>query len=161
MFEFFSFSASPLIDILAFLLEHGVTDPQTIVRDPMVTAGRVLLDNYGDRFCESIIHVLEDVLNQELKPEENTTRFDYRHEAAVVLLGAAGKHLNRDDPHLILILESLVKALSTPVASIQRAVADCLVSIVQVLKSDDRMNDYLGTLIRKVGLRSVFAPHML
>jgi hypothetical protein len=116
----------------------------------MVTAGRILLDNYGDRYCESIIHVLEAVLDQELKPNESTTRFDYRHEATVVLLGAAGKHLNKDDPHLIIILESLVKALSTPVASIQRAVADCLVSIVQVLKADDRMNEYLGTLLRKV-----------
>lgn len=116
----------------------------------MVTAGRVLLDNYGDAYCESILHVLENTLNQELRPDEEVIRFDYRHEAAVVLLGAAGKHLNRDDPHLINILESLVKALSTPVASIQRAVADCLVSIVQVLKTDERMNEYLGMLIKKV-----------
>jgi hypothetical protein len=121
----------------------------------MVTAGRVLLDNYGDSYCESIIQVLENTLNQESRPDEDVTRFDHRHEAAVVLLGAAGKHLSRDDPHLINILESLVKALSTPVASIQRAVADCLVSIVQVLKTDERMNEYLGMLIKKVSLPSL------
>ena len=127
-----------------------MTDNEAIVREAMVGAGRVLLDNYGDAYCESILHVLENTLNQELRSDEEVSLFDYRHEAAVVLLGAAGKHLQRDDPHLINILDSLVKALSTPVASIQRSVADCLVSIVQVLKTDERMNEYLGMLINKV-----------
>lgn len=135
---------------MAFLLEYGVTDAQIAVRDLMVSAGRALIDNYGDAFCERIIQVLEDTLGQSIRPNEDTAQYDHRHEAAVVLLGAAGKHLNKDDPHLMVILDSLVKALDTPVASVQRAVADCLVSVVQVLKADERMNEYLAMLLKKV-----------
>lgn len=115
----------------------------------MIAAGRAILDNYGDHYCESIIRVLEDTLKQPISSGESTTRFDHRHESAVVLLGAAGKHLNKDDPHLMTILETLVTALDTPVASIQKAVADCLVSLVQVLKANSRMNDFLGLLLQK------------
>lgn len=116
----------------------------------MLDTGRALIDSYGQNHCPAIVHTLEDTLSGESSPDEDIARFDRRHESAVIFMGCAGKHLSKEDPQMIVILESLVAALNTPVGSIQRAVADCLVPLVQGLKTDDRIKDMLEALITQV-----------
>jgi len=43
-----------------------------------------------------------------------------------------GKHLDKGDPEIVVITESLIKALRTPSESVQRAVAEGLTPLVQV-----------------------------
>lgn len=50
----------------------------------------------------------------------------------MVLLGAVGKHLDKTDPAIDLIADTLVDALKIPSESVQTAVADCLAPLVQV-----------------------------
>ena len=42
------------------------------------------------------------------------------------------QHLDKEDPEIVAIIETLIKALATPSESVQRAVADCLTPLVQV-----------------------------
>lgn len=115
----------------------------------MLSTGRSLIDSYGHDHCASIVEILEHTLSSK-EGSEDIARFDHRHESAVILLGSAGKHLDKEDPQMIVILESLVTALNTPVSSIQRAVAECLVPLVQVLKTSDHVRDMLENLISQV-----------
>ena len=144
--------------LLRFLLQEGVCDDHEEVRDAMVSAGRALIDSYGQNLCAPIVETLEVTLNEDISStKDDNERFDRRHEAAVILLGSAGKHLSKEDPQMITILESLVLALNTPVGSIQRAVADCLIPLVQCLKTDDRIKDMLESLIAQVHIVYVYA----
>ena len=65
-------------------------------------------------------------------------------------MGAVGRHLASDDPTVISIAESMVAALFTPLEMVQRAVADCLVLLVQAMKAThaDRANEMLEGLMK-------------
>jgi hypothetical protein len=131
------------------MLREGVCDEHITVREAMLSSGRALIDNYGQDHCAVIVETLEHTLSSK-DNKEDMARFDHRHESAVILLGSAGKHLDKEDPQMIVILESLVAALNTPVGSIQRAVADCLVPLVQGLKTSDIVRDMLEALLSQV-----------
>ena len=134
-----------------FLLRDGVTDRKEEVRAKMVAAGRSLIDSYGMEFCDVIVGILEATL-AEGQPvgKEELVKFDLRHEAVVILLGAAAKHLSKDDPNVKSIMESLVSSLSTPVESVQKAVADCLVPLVQSRKTEDRIKELIEELMTQI-----------
>jgi hypothetical protein len=70
--------------------------------------------------------------NTNTNPNSNPNSNSNRHQTAVVLMGATGKHLSADDPSVVGITESMVAALQTPSEGVQKAVADCLVQLVQV-----------------------------
>lgn len=143
---------SELVDLMSFILRVGVVDSNSDVRAAMVTCGQSLVDAYcGDKaVCEHMLATLQAALREKQTKLESVENFDNRHEAAVVLVGSVGKHLNKDDPIVFEILTSLVDALSTPVERVQRAVSDCLVPLVQLLKTSDRVQEYLQLLLNKV-----------
>lgn len=125
------------LDLLDFVLAYGAVDYSGEVRSAMLTAGRALADIYGSTMCRPMLSLLEAVLLKKSasKSVEDLAAHDHRHSAAVVLMGAAGRHLSADDPSVVGITESMVTALQTPSEGVQKAVADCLVQLVQVMKS--------------------------
>lgn len=80
--------------------------------------------------------------------DETPQEYDNRHEAAVVLLGAVGKHLSKEDPLVLNIADSLVTALRVPSESVQRAVADGLVPLIQAIKTTEKAKEILERLIQ-------------
>jgi hypothetical protein len=136
-----------------FLLDAGAVDGDEAVRDAMIAAGRALIDGFGSSFGDLVQSRLQAVLSlsSSSKPspnasEEDVASGDARRAAAVVLLGAAGKHISLtggggedgDGERLAVLLgivDTLLAALDTPAASIQKAVADCLVPLVQAAKT--------------------------
>ena len=137
-------------DLLLFVLNYGVIDSASEVRDSMLLAGRALVDNYGQALSLELLSLLQSTLSRELTEGEDASKFDYRHEAAVVLLGAVGKHLAKEDPNIASITRSLVQALDTPSESVQRSVADCLCPLVTLLKASDMVKELLESLLVKV-----------
>ena len=130
-------SAQESLDLLDFVLAYGTVDYNSDVRSAMLTAGRALADSFGAVMCRPMLSLLERVLVQKpaSKSEEDLAAYDHRHSAAVVLMGAVGRHLSAEDPSVVGITESMVTALQTPSEGVQKAVADCLVQLVQVMKS--------------------------
>lgn len=128
--------------VFDFILSKGVVDKDDAVRDSMLTAGRAIIDGYGEVFGEDIQSRLQAILSPAATsdPTEDIVVSDSRRGAAVVLLGAAGKHIslasNGDNLDVLMrIIDALISALDTPAASIQKAVADCLVPLVQNVKA--------------------------
>lgn len=123
--------------LVEFILTNGATDQSEVVRDAMLVAGRALIDGYCDssEYCSTVLATIRSILALKLPPKSSdfeVQAFDKRRGAGVVLLGAAGKHLQKDDPAVIEITDSLVEALKTPSESVQRTVADCLAPLIQV-----------------------------
>ena len=139
-------------DILDIILMHGVVDINTDVRNMMLQAGRTIIDVYGKDCSSIMLSNIESLLS--IKVAANASKddlavFDRRHEAAVVLLGAVGKHLDKDDPKLINITRMMMDALKIPSELVQKAVAESLVSLVQVIKSNDNAKTMLEELIQQ------------
>lgn len=139
-----------IMQILDFLLTAGVVDLNAEVRNAMVTAGRSFIDGYADKLCSQMLATLDAVLKRQPAKGEDLTAYDYRHEAAVVFLGVAGKHLDKEDPMVLNIAETLVDALKIPAESVQRAVAECLAPLVQAAKSSDKVKDLFEYLMIQV-----------
>lgn len=143
--------ANVVPSLLDFVLNSGMVDPHPDVRAAMLTAGRALIDNFGKDLCAPLMRLLESVIAMKYtgdnKDEEALAAFDNRNAAAVVLLGATGRHLAKDDPAVAEITKSLINALKTPSGSVQRAVADCLTPLVQSLKGQEIAETLLEQLV--------------
>ena len=137
--------------ILSFILMRGVVDNHQDVRESMLRVGLALINSYGDIMSNYIYGFIDDVLNGKVNDDlEDLDTLDQRHEASVILMGAIGGHLNKEDPHILRITASLMEALNTPSERVQRAVADCLSPIVTVLKSHEKAPDFLESLMNRI-----------
>ena len=140
--------------LLEFVLQKGMIDTHPEVRSAMLTAGRALIDSFGKELCTPLMSILEAVLAAKFtgdsKDEDALQAFDNRNAAAVVLLGATGRHLAKDDPSVGSIAKNLIEALKTPSESVQRAVADCLTPLVQSLKGTEISVTLLEVLMKTV-----------
>lgn len=140
-----------ILGLIEFILQVGVIDTHMDVRSNMLSAGSALVGSFGNTLCGPIMMMIEKVLALEYTGErgneETIAAFDNRNAAAVVLLGVIGRHLQKDDPAIETITQSLVKALNTPSESVQRSVADCLAPLVQLLKTSEVSQKLLKQLI--------------
>lgn len=139
-----------IVQALRFIIESGVVDSVPEVRQVMLEAGQAIVHAYGAMYSASILQVLRTVLDRKPDVQENLDDFDSRYESTVILLGAAGKHLQKEDPSITVITEALVEALKTPSESVQKAVSDCLVSLVQTVKAEERTKELLEVLMTRV-----------
>mmetsp|Transcript_90926 Transcript_90926/g.177994 ORF Transcript_90926/g.177994 Transcript_90926/m.177994 type:complete len:3046 (+) Transcript_90926:19-9156(+) len=144
--------SSVITSLVEFVLQCGMIDPNAEVRAAMLTAGRALIDSFGKELCAPLMSLLETVIaakySGDKKDEEALSAFDNRNGAAVVLLGATGRHLQKHDPAVGLITKNLIDALKTPSESVQRAVADCLTPLVQSLKGQEIAVTLLESLVK-------------
>jgi hypothetical protein len=144
--------ANVVPSLLDFVLNSGMVDPHPDVRAAMLAAGRALIDSFGKDLCAPLMRLLEGTIaakyTGDAKDEDALNAFDNRNAAAVVLLGATGRHLQKDDPAVVAITKSLIDALKTPSGSVQRAVADCLTPLVQSLKGQEVAETLLERLIK-------------
>lgn len=136
--------------LMAFLLEHGVTDKDSAVREGMLSAGRALVESFGAELNAELLAMLEATLARKPEKGEDLDSFDFRHEAAVVLLGAVGRHLDKESPNIVAITRTMVEALSTPSESVQKSVAECLGPLVQVLKTNEVVKELMTRLLVQV-----------
>ena len=134
-------------DLVDFILEKGVVDAHAEVRSTMLQAGTSLIEGYGKQLYMPLVQCLESVLQREAHTDEDLDDFDRRRSAGVVLLGASGRHLDKSDPTVIAIIQSLIESLSTPSESVQRAVANCLIPLVALIKGSDTSVVLLEKLI--------------
>ena len=141
--------------LLDFVLSQGSIDPSSDVRAAFLRAGRAVVDAYGTELGGDLLAVLGDALKRKPAKGEAVEQSDHRHHAAVVLMGAAGKHIvvdkeDKDCAAVLDIVGTLVDALKTPSEDVQRAVADCLWPLVQLLKGGESAKDVLEKLVDQV-----------
>ena len=139
------------VDIIRFLCSTAVTDPSFAVRQAVVKAGKELINAVGELYDPaSLLTFFEKELKAPADKALSEDEQDYRHECLVILLGTTGKYLKKDIDTLTSIIKLLVKELTTPSETVQEAVADCLVPLVQVVKETDLAKDTLELLLSDV-----------
>lgn len=116
-------------DVLNFLIiREALGDSSEEVRQKMLSAGLVLIESHGSKRLEGILHILNAYLDAPAKSSEIHDRI---REAAVILLGAAARHLASDDSRIDVIVDKLLTTLKTPSESVQTAVCDCLPPLIR------------------------------
>ena len=131
-------ASHPSLSLLAFVLAYGAVDTASEVRKAMLTAGTALVDAYGPHHCPHIIAHLEGVLSATASHNNNSKggkkdtydlvsesstgagasgpsdvlSSDYRRQACVVLMGAAGRHLAPTDPAVTTIAGKIARHTS-------------------------------------------------
>lgn len=142
--------AALILQQLDFILSLGVVDACPRVRAAMVSAGRDFVDGFAPTLCSPMLAALDAVLRRKASKGEDLGAHDNRYEASVVLLGVAGKHLDKEDERVLSIAETLVDALSIPSEGVQRAVAEGLGPLVQAVKTNDKVKVIFETLMVRV-----------
>ena len=139
-------SSEIISNLIEFILTYGVVDINIVVRAEMLLAGRYLFDNYGLELRNSLMVLLQEVLNKQISDNEDVSDFDNRHSAAVVLLGSTGKYLDKENPEIIVIMDTLIKALHIPSETVQRSIADCLSPLIVIVKGNPVCTEKLEQL---------------
>lgn len=138
------------MQLLLFLVNHGVVDAAQEVRATMLAAAVALVAGCGSGHAVALLSVFEEILARKSIGCENMTEFDHRYSATVVLLGTVGRHLGKQHAELARILALLMDSLKIPSESVQRAVSDCLIPIAQSLKGTATVDTLMNQLIEKV-----------
>lgn len=145
-------SGKSVRDAFSFVVEHGLADANEFVRGEMLAAGVAIISSFA---CDGVLSFLspcEAVMADSSRKSEDAQRFDWRREGVVVFMGCAAKHLEKEDPKVVSIVQTLIGALSTPSEPVQIAVSDCLAPLVKnpVVKErgPELLNELLGRCVK-------------
>ncbi len=147
--------ATPVHDAFSFLVEHGLADYSARVRGHMLAAGVAIITAFGGGSALQFLGPCETVMAEKSRKNEDAQRLDWRREGVVVFMGCAAKHLDKEDPKVVSIVQTLVGALATPSEAVQIAVSDCLAPLMKIPVVKDQGPELLKELLsRCVGGRS-------
>lgn len=98
----------------------------------------------------TIIPILENYLDKpppsNLPPEIS----DQVREAVVIFLGTLARHLSADDPKVREVVDRLLEVLKTPAESVQKAVSQCLASLMKNVTEEAQREKYVSLLLERL-----------
>lgn len=144
-----AFSNENVQDIMSFVINHGLADSNAAVRTQMRKTGIQIVDVFGGGANTSpLLQSFEKLLDKTpSKDPKEIAIYDHQREGVVVFLGALAKHMDKTDPKVSSIVDSLLEALSIPSESVQRSVATCLSPLIPAVKA--RSMDILDDLLKR------------
>lgn len=155
-----TFSKVNVMDVMSFVIEHGLGDSNANVRTQMRKTGIQVVDAFGGGANTTpLLVVFEKFLDT--KPSKDSKElliYDHQREGVVVCLGALAKHMDKTDPKVSSIVDSLIEALSIPSESVQRSVATCLTPLIPAVK--DRSTALLDDLLSRVTSGETFGERI-
>ncbi|MBN8910962.1 MAG: hypothetical protein J0H65_02685 [Rhizobiales bacterium] len=139
-----------LPEIFQFLIGTALYDQHEQVRQQLVQAGIDLINAAaasGADLTASVLPIFEKHLEQ---PSDNEPDTDRIREAVVVFMGGAARSLAATDPKLKVVISKLIEVLHTPSESVQRAVAQYLVSLMSAAKEAQEVDAFINTLLERL-----------
>lgn len=130
-----------ILNFVRFLVESGALgDREALVRQEMKEAGIEVITHHGLHNVEKLIPIFENALvsNDVIAIKENV----------IILYGSLARHLQEDDPRILLIVGRLLDTLDTPSEDVQQAVSACISPLVPLFKP--KVTDYLNVLMDKL-----------
>lgn len=118
-------------EAFSFLVKDGLADTNVRVRGQMLAAGIAIITAYGEDKVIRFIRPCEAVMAENSRRGEDSRSYDWRREGVVVFMGSAAKHLDKEDPKVLSIVQTLIGALATPSEAVQIAVSDCLAPLMK------------------------------
>ncbi|KAJ1972291.1 translational activator of GCN4, partial [Dimargaris xerosporica] len=128
-----------LRDLVHFLIQHhALGDRDAKVRGQMLRAGLTAIEHHATTHAGMLVDLFDKYLNATQSTATTTDderrTHDYIRENVVVLYGGLACYLPTKDPRVTQAVDKLMAALATPSEPVQRAVAECLVSLVGSLQ---------------------------
>ncbi|ROT36205.1 translational activator GCN1 [Sodiomyces alkalinus F11] len=112
-----------------FLIAGGpLGDQNASVREAMLSAAIEAIDVHGKIIVDRLMEVFEKTLES---PSRDTEASDRVNEAVVIMYGALGKHLEKGDSKIPVVIQRLLATLSTPSETVQYAIAECLPPLIK------------------------------
>ena len=111
-------------------MQIALGDRHAGTRGEVLTACRNIIDAQGQAAIPVVLPLLEDYLIA----ANSATGSDIVRESVVVLLGSLAKHLDKTDPKIPGIVDTLLSTLSTPSQLVQEVVASCLPPLMPIVK---------------------------
>lgn len=133
----------------SFLVDHGLADVDTRVRGQMLASGLAIITMYGDDDVVRFLSLCEAVMSDKTRRNEDARFSDWRREGVVVFMGCAAKHLDKEDPKVVSIVQTLLEALSTPSEAVQIAISDCLAPLMKIPVVKEQGPDILKDLLAR------------
>ena len=127
-------SSRHITDLFTFFLSHALRDDHDTVWADILQAGLTLITAHGAAHLEELLPLftsystLEDRVDQD---GDEHWRNDRVREGAVIMMGTIARHMSHESEDLLTVMSSLVQVLQTPSHSVQRAVAECITSLMQ------------------------------
>ena len=116
-----------------FLVREALGDYNESIRDQAVQTGLKLIDAVNSAHQMSTLQLLEGFLQEADEGDDSDLRAqDMAREGAVVLLGAAAKHLPKDSPKLWSVVDKMLSSTTIPSEAVQRNVGKCLIPLMKV-----------------------------
>ena len=160
------------------MIRHAFIDSQAIVRDAALAAGLALVDGYGKQ--KALLSTLDEFLKKGSSSElyaENDELGDLQKEGAIVLLGAAARHLDGKDKKVSFLLiiawgvsflmlpirkieevvDTLLLALRTPSEAVLQATADCLPPLTKSSLVKENSKEIIERLLQSLTQGSTYA----
>lgn len=155
-----AFTHETVMSVMSFVIEHGLGDSNATVRTQMRKTGIQVVDACGGGANTSqLLQVFEKFLDQQPSgAAEDHAIYDHQREGVVVCLGALAKHMDKTDPKVSSIVDSLLDALNIPSESVQRSVAACLTPLIPAVK--DRSTAILDDLLRRATSGETFGERI-
>lgn len=138
--------------LFKFLVEEQVlADREDLVRQELQDAGVEIIKIHGLNHIETLIPVFEQCLAAK---DTGSRQQDNLRECVIILYGALGRHLDAGDARLALIVDRLIKTLSTPSEDVQYAVSECIAPLVKTFsgKLELYFDQLFDTLFNGKGL---------
>ena len=128
--------------LIQFVVETGLCDSHATVQTQMMKAGVQLVDAYGGEMISTLITLFDAILDNQSATQQV---YDRQREGVVVCLGGLAKHMDKTDPKVASIIQTLLETLNIPSESVQRAVANCLVPLAPSMR--DSSDVLIGSLL--------------
>ncbi|MCJ1310876.1 hypothetical protein MMC25_004544 [Agyrium rufum] len=125
-----TFAPNVLVSFVQFMITSGALgDRNGIVRDAMIDGATEVLALHGGAQLEELMTLFENTMEAS---DGSSGGSDLVSEAVVILYGALARHLDSQDPRLDVVVQRLLKTLSTPSETVQYAVASCLPPLIRI-----------------------------
>ncbi|DBA03620.1 TPA: hypothetical protein N0F65_006799 [Lagenidium giganteum] len=153
-------SSANVLDVISFVIEHGLGDTNAQVRAQMRKTGMQVVDAFGGgNNTTPLLNIFERLLDKKPgKDPKEIVQYDHQREGVVVFLGSLAKHMDKTDPKVASIVDSLLDAFNIPSESVQRSVAACLSPLVAAVK--ERSTDILDNLLMRATTGETFGERI-
>ncbi|GAM21690.1 hypothetical protein SAMD00019534_048650 [Acytostelium subglobosum LB1] len=120
-------SADDLKMLFQWLIETGLYDTKQDVVQELIQTGIMIIGVQGSKFSGELLQIFEEFLG---RPDSGTGDEDSIRASVSVLMGALAKHMEDGNPRIIIILDKLIAALSTPSEAVQVTISKCLTQLM-------------------------------
>lgn len=109
-----------------------------------------IIAKQGQTHMGTMLPIIENYLDRPAPSQLPAHISDQVREAVVIFLGTLARHLAADDPKVRTVIDRLLEVLKTPAESVQKAVGQCLGSLLKNITEETQKEKYVSLLLERL-----------